>query len=76
MSGASGRLWLTGDGRGRIELQSDAGDVADRLGRARRSRVYDASSNTVYRADLPAQHGRAAADTRTPPTLARDRRAS
>ena len=27
MSGASGRLWLTNDGRGRIELQSDAGDV-------------------------------------------------
>src|SRR5207245_10786739 len=27
MSGASGRLWLTSDGRGRVELQSDAGDV-------------------------------------------------
>ena len=27
MSGASGRLWLTNDGRGRIELQSDAGDA-------------------------------------------------
>ena len=27
MSGASGRLWATNDGRGRIELQSDAGDV-------------------------------------------------
>ena len=27
ISGASGRLWLTNDGRGRIELQSDAGDT-------------------------------------------------
>ena len=27
MSGASGRLWLTNDGRGRLELQSTAGDV-------------------------------------------------
>src|SRR6478736_6785841 len=27
MTGAEGRLWLTGDGQGRIELQSDAGDV-------------------------------------------------
>ena len=53
MSGASGRLWLTGDGRGRIELQSNAGDVQI-VWNSRRSRVYDASSNTVYRADLPA----------------------
>src|SRR4029450_2438473 len=27
MSGASGRLWATNDGRGRLELQSDAGAV-------------------------------------------------
>ena len=27
MSGASGRLWVTNDGRGRLELQSDAGDA-------------------------------------------------
>ena len=53
MTGASGRLWLTGDGQGRIELQSDSGDVqivwtSDTIS------VYDASSNTVYRASLPA----------------------
>ena len=53
MTGASGRLWLTGDGQGRIELQSDSGDVqivwtSDTIS------VYDASSNTVYRATLPA----------------------
>src|SRR6185437_14772745 len=29
MSGASGRLWATNDGRGRLELQSDAGFFYD-----------------------------------------------
>jgi len=53
MSGASGRLWLTSDGRGRIELQSDAGDVQIVWNDTTVS-VYDASSNTVYRANLPA----------------------
>ena len=56
MSGASGRLWLTDDGHGRIELQSDSGDVqivwtSDTIS------VYDASSNTVYRATLPTSSG-------------------
>jgi outer membrane lipoprotein-sorting protein len=54
MSGASGRLWLTGDGHGRLELQSDAGDVQV-VWRGDRVRICDASSNTVYRATLPAQ---------------------
>ena len=31
MSGGSGRLWLTSDGHGRIELQSNARRRADRL---------------------------------------------
>ena len=53
MSGASGRLWLTNDGRGRIELQSDAGD-AQIVWNPTDVTVYDASSNTVYHAKLPA----------------------
>jgi hypothetical protein len=68
MSGASGRLWVTNDGRGRIELQSDAGDVQV-VWNAKTISVYDASSNTVYRADLPAGSG-STADKGTPPTLA------
>jgi outer membrane lipoprotein-sorting protein len=52
MSGASGRLWATNDGRGRLELQSDAGDVQVVWNQTQVS-VYDASSNTVYRATLP-----------------------
>ena len=62
MSGATGRLWLTNDGRGRVELQSDAGDVQIVWDKKQVS-IYDASANTVYRADLPAGH-----DTSTPGT--------
>lgn len=71
MSGASGRLWMTNDGRGRIELQSDAGDVQIVWDTSTVS-VYDASSNTVYRANLPSSQGGAssAADKGTPPVLA------
>jgi len=54
MSGASGRLWATNDGRGRLELQSDAGDVQIVWNNTDLT-VFDASSNTVYRAKLPAQ---------------------
>jgi outer membrane lipoprotein-sorting protein len=53
MSGASGRLWATNDGRGRLELQSDAGDVQVVWNKTSLS-AYDASSNTVYRATVPA----------------------
>jgi outer membrane lipoprotein-sorting protein len=67
MSGASGRLWLTGDGRGRIELQSNAGDVQI-VWNATQVTVYDASSNTVYRATLPKTTSSNGSDT--PPALA------
>jgi hypothetical protein len=68
MTGASGRLWVTNDGRGRIELQSDAGDVQivwspDKLS------VYDASSNTAYELALPAQSSTTTTDNGTPPTV-------
>jgi outer membrane lipoprotein-sorting protein len=53
MSGATGRLWLTNDGRGRLELQSDAGDVQVVWNKTKVT-AYDASSNTVYSFDLPA----------------------
>ncbi len=51
-SGADGRLWIQKSGRFRLELQSDAGD-AQIVGDGERVTVYDASSNTVYRATLP-----------------------
>jgi len=52
LSGASGRLWLTNDGRGRLELQSDAGD-AQIMWNDGEVTVYDASANTVYKLKLP-----------------------
>src|SRR5947208_5453496 len=64
MSGASGRLWATNDGRGRLELQSDAGDVQI-VWNQTKATVYDASSNTVYSFALPARK-QGAKDTGAP----------
>jgi outer membrane lipoprotein-sorting protein len=69
MSGASGRLWATNDGRGRLELQSDAGDVQI-VWNDREVTVFDASSNTVYRATLPAR-SKAASDHSGIPSVAK-----
>jgi hypothetical protein len=68
MSGASGRLWLNDTG-GRLELQSDAGDVQVTWNDARAT-VYDASSNTAYTFDLPAQSSSSTPDSHQPPSLA------
>jgi outer membrane lipoprotein-sorting protein len=70
LSGATGRLWVTNDGRGRLELQSDAGDVQI-VWNDQQVTVYDASSNTVYKFTLPAQTGTTSPDTgsATPPAL-------
>ena len=72
MSGATGRLWVTNDGRGRLELQSNAGD-AQIVWNQDEISVYDASSNTVYKAKLPAATQDAtdtAKDSGAPPTIA------
>src|SRR5215218_5618594 len=53
-AGAEGRLWLAGDGRARLELQSEAGDaqiVAD----GERLTVYDSSAKTAYTVAMPAE---------------------
>jgi outer membrane lipoprotein-sorting protein len=54
MSGASGRLWANDKG-GRLELQSTAGNDAQIVWNDSKVTIYDASSNTAYVADLPAQ---------------------
>jgi outer membrane lipoprotein-sorting protein len=60
ITGADGRLWLTNDGRLRLELQSDSGD-AQIVSDGKRFSVYDATSNTVYTGPLPQdQHQKAA----------------
>jgi outer membrane lipoprotein-sorting protein len=58
ITGADGRLWLTDDGRLRLELQSDVGD-AQIVSDGRRFSIYDANSNTVYAGPL-SQHRQAA----------------
>src|SRR5919204_6996686 len=70
MSGASGRLWATNDGRGRLELQSDAGDVQI-VWNDTRVAVYDASSNTVYRAKLSPRSTKPSADRSSVPSVAK-----
>jgi len=57
-AGADGRLWIAGDGRFRLELQSDAGD-AQIVSDGKLVTVYDSASKTVYRAKLPDEAARA-----------------
>jgi outer membrane lipoprotein-sorting protein len=69
MSGAGGRLWLTNDGRGRLELQSTAGDVQI-VWNATRVTVYDASTNTVYTRDLPRRKASRSHESKAAPSIA------
>jgi hypothetical protein len=70
LAGASGRLWLTDDGRARVELQSDSGDAQIVVGHGQ-ARVYDAGANTLYRIALPAdQRTEQPERHEQPPTLA------
>jgi outer membrane lipoprotein-sorting protein len=76
LGGASGRLWVSADGRLRLELQTDvakssAGDF-ELLVEGRRVTAYDPGSETVYEGMLP-QHPVAAggaAGKAEPPSLA------
>jgi hypothetical protein len=68
LSGASGRLWAS-DGRVRLELQSDSGDAQITFGAGQLS-VYDASSNTDYRASFPQEPASSTPEqAHTPPTV-------
>lgn len=53
LQGASGRLWLSDDGRLRLELQSENGDTQVVLGH-HRFWISDPGQNTVYEGKLPA----------------------
>lgn len=58
LSGASGRLWISKDGRVRLELQAEKGDTQV-LYDGHTVIVYDAASNTLYRYKPPAHEGEA-----------------
>ena len=47
LTGADGRLWLTNDGKVRLELQSDGGD-AQLVADGERYMLYDATTKTAY----------------------------
>src|SRR3954454_5911419 len=65
LTGASGRLWLTNDGRLRLELQSDNGD-AQIASDGTKFSIYDASSNTAYTGTLPQDGSKPATEHREP----------
>jgi outer membrane lipoprotein-sorting protein len=48
LAGASGRLWVSSDGRVRLELQAEKGDTQI-IYDGKTAQLYDASTNTLYR---------------------------
>ena len=75
LSGGDGRLWVSNDGRVRLELFSSRGDPQLAIdGPAHTFSFYDPSSNTAYQGTLPSHSGASAsgsADTaqHSSPTL-------
>jgi len=76
LNGATGRLWLSNDGRFRLELQSDTGDTQV-MGDHSSLRLYDASRNVEYVLPLhhSATHISSAEHSHHLPTVADIRRA-
>jgi outer membrane lipoprotein-sorting protein len=56
LNGATGRLWMSNDGRLRLELQGDNGDAQVVVNNGSFS-IYDPMTNTVYKGTLPQQSG-------------------
>ena len=69
LNGATGRLWMSNDGRLRLELQGDNGDAQVVVNNGSFS-IYDPMSNTVYKGTLPQQSGAKSSKTEAIPTVA------
>jgi len=69
ITGASGRLWISKDGRVRLELQSEKGDT-EVLYDGHVLSAYVPSSNTLYRVTLPQDEGSGSSDRHAPPSVA------
>jgi outer membrane lipoprotein-sorting protein len=72
LNGATGRLWMSNDGRLRIELQGDNGDASVVVDNGAFS-IYDPLTNTVYKGTLPQHSGSSSSSTSTSepiPTIA------
>jgi outer membrane lipoprotein-sorting protein len=59
LTGASGRLWISSDGRVRLELQAEQGDT-QLLYDGHTISLYDAASNSLYRYTPPQDSGEGA----------------
>ncbi len=71
LAGGSGRLWVTNDGRFRLELQSRSGD-AQVVGDGTSVTVSQPSTRTVYRFVLPPREAAATGDAKDVPPGAAD----
>jgi len=60
LTGATGRVWLSNDGRARLELQSNRGDTQI-LYDGQTVSYFDTSSGTEYRLAVPASHAKTGA---------------
>lgn len=72
LTGASGRLWASGDGKLRLELQSDGGGGDSQvLVDGKSFWVYDSGSDTVYRGTFPRHsNGAKRSTSEAPPSVA------
>jgi outer membrane lipoprotein-sorting protein len=68
LTGATGRLWLSNDGRVRLELQSSNGD-AQIVSDGKQFLFYDATSKTAFTGALPQDEKPSRAGKREPATL-------
>jgi outer membrane lipoprotein-sorting protein len=69
LTGATGRLWLAGDGRLRLELQSANGD-AQIVSDGKKFLFYDATSKTAFTGALPRDETPTRSSEKPPATLA------
>lgn len=73
LTGGKGRIWVSSDGRVRIELQAEKGDTQV-VWDGHTVMAYDAATNTVYRWTPQAHEGSGTSaghtDTGTPPSVA------
>ncbi|GAC1440844.1 MAG: hypothetical protein NVSMB51_20620 [Solirubrobacteraceae bacterium] len=70
LKGADGRLWASGDGHLRLELQSQRGDTQILVTPTSFS-LYDASSNTAYEGTIPARKAEPNQPQHSVPTVAK-----
>jgi outer membrane lipoprotein-sorting protein len=73
IAGASGRLWISKDGKVRLELQAEKGDT-QLIYDGHTVSLYDAATNTLYRYTPQTQQptsGASTPDHGTPPTVAK-----